>query len=274
MNLFEVNDHEPSFLPDGSWSLTWADEFDGAELDRSRWDFRTSMMGLRWPAWTENGVFLDGQSNAVFTLMEEDGRLVSSQLQTGYNFMDEPVQKTTFGSDHLQWNIGKLHPAKYLHGPGYFECRCRLQQKAGWWSAFWIQSPVIGASLDSRDTGSEIDIMESFSPGQIIHHCVHSGGYGLDLHSASAGEPVKDLDPTVFHRFGLLWDETGYTFYVDGKEDGKVEENLTTRPEFILISTEIIGYRKEAHTPCPEAYDAIGDTFLVDYVRVFDKADK
>lgn len=73
-----------------------------------------------------------------------------------------------------------------------------------------------------------------------------------------------------FHRFGLLWDETGYTFYVDGKEDGKIEKLITARPEFILISTEVKGYRK-TFQPVPEAWDAVGDTFLVDYVRVFDK---
>ena len=40
----------------------------------------------------------------------------------------------------------------------------------------------------------------------------------------------------------------------------------------ILISTEVLGYRKEGKTYRPEALDAAraGDTFLVDYVRVFD----
>ena len=85
-----------------------ADEFDGTELDTSKWDYRMSMMGTRWPAWTDKGVQLDGNSNAVFKVIEEDGRPVSSQLQTGYNFMDEPVQKTKFNDEHLQWQIGKL----------------------------------------------------------------------------------------------------------------------------------------------------------------------
>jgi hypothetical protein len=40
---------------------------------------------------------------------------------------------------------------------------------------------------------------------------------------------------------------------------------------FILISTEVKGYRKEQHVPSQEAYDSVGDTFLVDYVRVFEK---
>lgn len=269
MNLFQVDGHEASLLPDGKWKLSFSDEFDGDKVDETKWDYRTSMMGVNWPAWVRDGVTLDGKSNAVFTVLEKDGEPVSSQLQTGYNFMDEPVVKTVFGNDHIQWNIGKLHEHKYLHGPGYFECRCRLQQKEGWWSAFWIQSPVIGASLNPADTGSEIDIMESFHPGKINKHNVFTGGYGLDMQRARVGGKV--VDPEVFHRFGLLWDETGYTFYIDGEEDGKIEQFITARPEFILISTEIRGYRDEGHVPRPEAYEAFGDTFLVDYVRVFDR---
>ena len=69
----------------------------------------------------------------------------------------------------------------------------------------------------------------------------------------------------------MLWDETGYTFYIDGVEDGKVTEYLTARPEFILISTEVHGYRYEDHKPAKEAYENLGDTFVVDYVRVFEK---
>jgi hypothetical protein len=111
--------------------------------------------------------------------------------------------------------------------------------------------------------------MESFHPGVINGHNVFTGGYGLDLERAKVGG--MEVDKTVYHRFGVRWDETGYTFYVDGVEDGHVDQFQTARPEFILISTEVRGYRKtEERLPMPEAYDAIGDTFMVDYVRVFD----
>lgn len=275
MRKIEIENHEPSFLPDGKeWELVWADEFDGDTLDRTKWDYRLSMMGKRHPAWTDKGVHLDGNSNAVFTLMlDDDGNPVSSQLQTGYNFMDEPVVKTTFGGDHLQWNIGKLKESMFTHGCGYYECRCRLQQKNGWWSAFWIQSPVIGASLNPADTGVEIDIMESFKPGDIVPHNVFTGGYGLDMSRSLVGGK-KSVEVEEFHRFGLLWDETGYTFYIDGVEDGKITDKLTARPEFILISTEVSGYRYEDHKPVPESYISVGDTFEVDYVRVFDVVKK
>ena len=40
MKEFKVENHESSLLPDGEWKLVWADEFDGTELDRTKWLFR------------------------------------------------------------------------------------------------------------------------------------------------------------------------------------------------------------------------------------------
>ena len=40
MNKYIVENHEPSYLPDGDWDLVWADEFDGTELDTSKWCYR------------------------------------------------------------------------------------------------------------------------------------------------------------------------------------------------------------------------------------------
>ncbi len=270
MRIYEVKDHAPGLLPDGrEWRLVWQDEFDGDALDTTKWDYRLSMMGKRHPAWTDKGVHLDGEGHCVFTILEEDGRPVSSQLQTGYNFMDAVVEKTTFEEDHLQWNIGKLQENKFTKKFGYFECRCKLQKKPGWWSAFWVQSPVIGASLDPAYTGSEMDIMESFSPGHISPHNIFTGGYGLDMKRHMVGGNL-DVDTEEWHTFGLLWDEAGYTFYVDGVEDGRITDEVSHCPEFILLSTEVNGYRHASHLPTEEARNAIGDTFVVDYVRVYD----
>lgn len=270
MKKFDVKDHAPSFLPDGyDFDLVWSDEFDGDALDTEKWDYRLSMMGLRYPAWTDKGVKIENGC-AVFSVFEENGEVVSSQLQTGYNFMDEPVKPTTFGDNHLQWQIGKLHESKHTWKYGYFECRCRLQQAKGWWSAFWMQSPMIGASLDPKLSGSEVDIMESFSPGDVKAHNVFTGGYGQDMKRAMVGgKPVDSIDD--FHTFGLLWTENEYVFYIDGVEDGRITEFVSAVPEFLLISTETMGYRKENHRPIKEAYEAAkaGDTFLVDHVRVF-----
>ena len=59
--------------------------------------------------------------------------------------------------------------------------------------------------------------------------------------------------------------------YAGRVENGKIEDFFCDYPLFILISTEVKGYRQPAHAPTPEALAAVGDTFLVDYVRVFEK---
>ena len=72
----------------------------------------------------------------------------------------------------------------------------------------------------------------------------------------------------------MLWEPDGYTFFIDGIQDGeKITEPVSQIPQFILISTEARGYRSAEHTATPEARAAAkaGDTFVVDYVRVFDK---
>ena len=169
MKQYEVAGHAPSLVPEGkNWKLVFSDEFDGRELDRSKWDFRREIMGTWHKAWCgEEGVELDGQSNCVFKLTEKEGEVCSAQLQTGYNFMDAVKDDAgTKYSGGLNWPIAPLKENKYLHAHGYYECRCRLQRQEGWWSAFWIQSPIIGASLNPAQSGVEIDVMEFLPPGR------------------------------------------------------------------------------------------------------------
>lgn len=272
MQKYEVSGHVPSYLPEGKkWQLVWADEFDGTELDMTKWDYRLSMMGKRHITWGTEGVTLDGNSNAVFTVYEKDGEICSSQLQTGYNFMDEPIPGHATFDGGLVWPIGKLHEPKYLKKFGYFECRCKLQQKLGWWSAFWIQSPVIGSSLDPAFSGTEIDIMESFKPGKVVDHYVHYNGYGPDHKAAIAGKGAEGLSLDEYHTFAVEWNEDGYTFYIDGVCDGHTDGPVSKIPQFILLTTEVHGYRTAAHCASPQAKLAVGDKFIVDYVRVFDE---
>lgn len=273
MQRFKVEGHADSLLPDGvEFGLVWNDEFDGVELDRNKWDYRLYMMGKRHRTWSDEGVTLDGNSNAVFRIFEKDGEICSSQLQTGYNFMDAPVEKDEdcWGGG-LIWPIGRLQESKFLHRYGYYECRCKLQKKEGWWSAFWLQSPTIGCSLDPGEAGIENDIMESFHPGEIVHHMNHYGGYGDDHQHVKHGEGMKGLDLNAYHHFGMLWRPDGYTFYVNGQETGHSDAPVSHRSQFILISTEVQGYRSKTHAATDAAKAAVGDEFLVDYVRVFDE---
>lgn len=280
MEKFEVKGHAESFLPDGNWTLVWSDEFDGTELDMTKWDYRLHIWGQRFPSWEKEGVYLDGKSNAVFKIFEKNGEICTTQIQTGYNWIDAPHnEEALFGSvgseekPGLVWPLGKLRKPKFAHKYGYYECRCKLQKQDGWWSAFWLQSPVIGTSIDPTTSGIEVDIMESFAPGSIAKHFLHYNGYGVDHEAKFVGDG-KNVSLDEYHYFGLLWEPDGYTFFIDGIQDGeKITEPISQIPEFIILSTEARGYRSSAHTASAEAKAAaaVGDVFVVDHVRVFDR---
>ena len=277
MKIFEIKDHEPSLLPDGEWTLAWSDEFDGDTLDTGKWSFRRNFWGKPFPGYTDKGVIVrDGCVELHRT--EENGYYVSPQLQTGENSFDVPKRAREIGlsggfaaTDDI-WPLGELSPMKFSHTFGYYECRCKLQKyPREMWSAFWLQSPSIGTTFDPAYSGIESDIMEHpddgfYTSGNIM------GGYGSQFreegrrHAIPVGEGEDG-----FHRFGLLWDEDKYVFYHNGEEISRAEGTMSRVPEFILLTTEVMGHRKG--TPLQVGEQFIDDAFIVDYVRVFDRVE-
>jgi hypothetical protein len=289
-----VSGHAPSLLPSGrDFRLVWNDEFDGDRLDESKWGYRTNFWGRKahWFATPEDGAVEVRDSLCRLKLVKKpDGQFVSPQLQTGELMWDIPHVSGPRGCGF--WPLPKREEPKFMHRFGYYECRCRLQRMPGWWSAFWMQTPMQGCSLDPRRAGIEHDSMESFEPGVVLPHWFHMGGYGANWRGFTAPRrhgmkmaefnsqnPVP-LDTAQFHRFGLLWEPDGYTLFIDGAQHGEKigggeGEAVSQTEEFILISTEAKFYRENGMTgkAAPELEDAwkAGDAFEVDYVRVFDE---
>lgn len=272
-----MTDHAKSLLPAGKkWKLVWHDEFDGTELDRTKWDFRLHLLQQRHKTFTDEGAVLDGKGNLLLTLIEKDGQFYSPHLQTGCNFMDRPG-KIFYEADQsakkekMFWPIAKLQEPKFMHKYGYYEIRCKLQTQPGWWSAFWLQSPIIGATLNPEECGVEVDIMESFAPNGIVFHNNHWGGYGDDHQHIGSGERKLEETPDGFHVFGLDWSENGYVYYIDGKESWRVSGPVSHHEQFILISTECMGYRNSDQPDKKLKTAVLPDFFIVDYVRVYDE---
>ena len=275
-----VDGEGASLLPEGKrFRLVWNDEFNGTALDETKWGYRTNFWGrpAHWFAKPEDGCVevKDGRLHLRVKKLA-NGQFVSPQLQTGAVMWDTPPMDNPSGF----WWMGKREPPKFRHGYGYYECRARLQQKSGWWSAFWMQSEQQGGTLDPSISGIEHDIMESFSPGEILPSCFHYNGYGPDYTSFRIPDCPRDelsflkLDETQYHVFGFLWEPDGYTLYVDGRLRGKGGKDVSRIPQFILLSTECKWYRNNRMTgkgvPALEAAAAANDEFIVDWVRVYD----
>ncbi|NLO75210.1 MAG: family 16 glycosylhydrolase [candidate division WS1 bacterium] len=260
--------HVASLLPAGKqWKLVWRDEFDGDTLDPSKWGFRLHMMQQRHHTFSEEGAGLDGQGNLLLTLHEKDGQFYSPHLQTGSNFLDRPGP--SYGKFH--WPIAPIEVPRFVHKYGYYEIRCKLPTQPGWWAAFWLQSPTIGATLDPAQSGVEVDIMENFTRDGIVSHNNHWNGYGGTTQSLGSGERQLEETPDGFHVFGLDWSPEAYVYYIDGQESWRVEAPISHCEQFILVSTECMGYRA-GDSPDPLLLEAVlPDYFIVDYVRVFDE---
>lgn len=262
-------DEFQSSLPEGKkWKLVWNDEFNSNHLDTTKWGFRLHIMQARHTTWTDDAYEFNGNGNLLLKVYEKDGEYYTSQLQTGSNFMDRPGNQ--YENSKLTWPIANLSTPKFVHRYGYYEIRCKLPVQEGWWVAFWLQSPVIGASLDPVDSGVEIDIMENFTRDGVISHNIHWNGYGANHKHAGSGPRKFQLNDGEFHTYGVDWSPEGYTFYVDGKESWKASGPVSHREQFILVSAECNGYRNGSASPILKNVK-LPDYFIVDYVRVFDE---
>lgn len=271
MQKYEVAGHVPSYLPEGvKWNLIWNDEFDGPELDSSKWGFRLNFWGRRFPAFTDQGIRFDGKSNIELHRVEKDGYYVSPHLQTGANSFDNPsdAQDNPWGQNKI-WPLGPVEKPKFMHRFGYYECRCKFQREPEkMWSAFWTQSPSIGAAYEPEWCGVESDIMECFQVGKATTGNIMNG-YG-DRYKGS-GRVRYDLKetPDGYHTFGMHWTKDKYTFYCDGEIVSEDTLHISQVPQFILLTTEVQGYRKGQPLAVGEKFE--DDAFIADYVRVFDE---
>lgn len=270
MKRYEVEGHVPSFLPEGyEWKLVWNDEFDGTELDESKWGFRLNFWGKRFPAFTTEGIRFDGNSNIELHRVEKNGYYVSPHLQTGANNFDTANDDPEQWGKMKIWPLGKIEKPKFMHRFGYYECRCKFQKDPEtMWSAFWTQSPTIGGAYDPEWCGVESDIMEYFHVGEATTGNIF-GGYGSQCKGSGRVRYALKETEDGYHTFGMHWTPEKYTFYCDGEIVSEDSLHVSQVPQFILLTTEVQGYRR--FNPKKVEGEFVDDAFIVDYVRVFDE---
>ncbi len=111
---------------------------------------------------------------------------------------------------------------KYEQTYGYYECRAKLQQASGFWGAFRLLNREMSLNTEGNNSakdGVEIDIFESNSVSEgAINHALHWDGCGANHKSNATSIKNVGYYDGEYHVFGMLRNEQGYTFFIDGKQ--------------------------------------------------------
>jgi len=224
-------------LPAGQqWKLVWSDEFDGAQLDESKWN-RLGDSKRRDGFWVKEDAVLDGQGHLVLRVKKDGARFTSGAVNTR---------------------------GKFEHAFGYYIARCKSPRQEGHWPAFWLMCDGVGkVGADGRD-GTEIDIIEiPWRDGRLTSN-LHWDGYGKQHQTAGIKFTVAGVQEG-WHTYALWWKKDEYVFYVDGKETWRTTAGGVSQvPEFIKLTEEIGEWGGDIKKA------ALPDQFEVDYVRVYD----
>lgn len=223
--------------PEGSkFKLVWSDEFNGHQLDETKWN-RLGDSKRRDGFWIKEDAYVDGKGSLILRTRKDGDRYTCGAVNTR---------------------------GKFERAFGYYVARCKMPVQPGHWPAFWLMCDGVSSiGNDGRD-GTEIDVMEApWRDGRLTSN-LHWDGYGKD-HKSVGTKFTIPATTHGWHTYGLLWTKTEYVFYVDEKEVWRSSAGGVSQvPEFLKLTEEIGtwgGKIQEAQLP---------DYFSVDYVRVYD----
>ena len=236
-DLFKPLSDTPFNPEKEGYKLFWEDEFNGTQLDQTKWAVRA--VGSRGVGYntTEAIVIKDGKLT-INAFMENDSLKLGAVGTQG-------LFDTTYG---------------------YFECRAQLPKTTGNWAAFWIQSPGISAGEDPGKFGTEIDIFEYFKDqgGDFVSHNLH-WAYGPNQQSTGAFLSKVEGVGEGFHTFAVEWTPEKYAFFVDGLKYYEIKEAISHTDEYIILSFE------PAHNMEDLKKATLPDEYIIDYVKVYKK---
>ncbi len=257
------------------WTMVWNDEFNGAELDKSKWTYD---LGNWIVDGNDNGVAAGWGNNELQNYTKdnvdvEDGNLVITAKK-------EKTSDKHGEYDYTSTRIKTkgLFAKKY----GRFEARMALPAEAGLWPAFWMLPE--DDKYDGWASSGEIDIMEA--RGRLPHEVegtIHYGGkWPNNKYSGKLYEFKEGTDITEFHDYALEWEPGELRWYVDGElyqvknnwysESANGDEIYSFPAPFdqefhLLLNLAVGGWFDGLVEPGEEFKEA---EMLVDYVRVYE----
>lgn len=285
------------------YTLAFEDNFDGDEIDYTKWRVSYNVGAGEDGALRRAGYYEVSDD----TVDVSDGVLTVSTLykdgQYGEGWYTCWLESSVLGSMGSEAPIlcAEEDYRGFESTYGYFEVRCIAPPCEGIWSAFWMMPNSEGMSGLGGEPGGadgvEVDVMESpyYYWGALkrdnVRHVLHGDGYTYNKTESSEDIRVRDMYSS-FHTYGVLWTETEYVFYVDGNETWRTTYNVDGEhmgvshvPQYMILSVEVAGYA-DGDVPVPGKNNDgtpywCGDPmnndltksygFVIDYVKVYCK---
>lgn len=260
---------------DERFELVWNDEFDGNELDQTKWSYNWWETERKGGYWHEDMVNVANGNLTITTAYQ------SEPLPNYYE--DYFAQRDDFKPYKEGWYSGcitGINKVELLYG--YYECRAILPKSTGMWSAFWMMGHDVGNVDNSGKDGTEVDVFESmfykdewWGAGDCVVSGIVYDGYGPDMKNASIDKWFVNNPYEEYNTYGLEWTPEEYIFYINGVETGRLTAGGVSQvPEYMLLSCEVAGSNgiafADRHGTGKMSMEP-GDTaeFIVDYVRVY-----
>ncbi len=240
---------QPPAQPPG-WVLDWHDEFDGPQLDRTKWVAETG--GHGWGN-RERQYYTDRPDN----LRVDGGMLVIEARREAYG-----------GSAYTSARIKTAGLVERTYGR--YEARIRIPRGQGIWPAFWMLGTDPGKAGWPRL--GEIDIMENIGKEpDTVHGTVHGPGYSGDKAFGRPQQLEAGAYADDFHVYAVEWEPGEIRWYRDGipyhtaRPDTVPGDWVFEHPFYVLLNLAVGGYwpgDQDETTVLPQR-------MLVDYVRVY-----
>ncbi|HJX62337.1 MAG TPA: glycoside hydrolase family 16 protein, partial [Polyangia bacterium] len=224
------------------WQLTFQEEFDGTEVDATKWVKR-----YKWG---------EAQINSELQAYVDD----VSQVQNGIVSIVGDKRTASYAGQTFQYASGVLCSVpEQMYG--YFEARLKVPAGQGMWPAFWL----LGTN---GSTGvNEIDIHEILGhQPSTVYMTVHWGTDYSAGHQSDGSSWVGPDFSADFHTFGLEWNPDSIIWSIDGVERKRHTGAGVPQVAMYLILNLAIGGTwpgaPDATTPFPGLYQ-------IDYVRAY-----
>lgn len=283
------------------WKLVWHDEFDGQQIDRSKWQFEVNCYG---GGNREQQCYTEQTDNAYI----ENGYLnitAKEQAFAGPKHADNhPQYDRQDRSASLPFTSARLTTKERANWRyGRFEVRAKLPFGQGTWPAIWMLPTT--DKYGTWPLSGEIDIMEAVNLGvksdrkdapeseleTRIYGTLHYGKAwpnnvysGVPYRLANEQSPADD-----YHVYAIEWQENEIRWYIDDihyatqrssrwfsqyiDEAGAVQQHAGYAPfdhHFYLILNLAVGGDWSANVHDKGIDNSIfPQTLSVDYVRVY-----